>query len=31
LGIRNFDIMSRVYPQYVLFSKKYGKFNHWPS
>jgi cytokinin trans-hydroxylase len=28
LGIRNFDIMSRVYPQYVLFSKKYGKFNH---
>ncbi|KAH9561111.1 hypothetical protein CY35_05G002100 [Sphagnum magellanicum] len=24
LGIRNFDIMSRVYPQYVLFSKKYG-------
>jgi len=28
LGIRNFDIMSRVYPQYVLFSKKYGKSNH---
>ncbi|CAM6025816.1 unnamed protein product [Sphagnum balticum] len=24
LGIRDFDIMSRVYPQYVLFSKKYG-------
>ncbi len=31
LGIRNFDIMSQVYPQYVLFSKKYGKSNHWPS
>jgi hypothetical protein len=28
LGIRDFDIMSRVYPQYVLFSKKYGKSNH---
>jgi hypothetical protein len=28
LGIQNFDIMSRVYPQYVLFSKKYGKSNH---
>jgi len=27
LGIRNFDIMSRVHPQYVLFSKKYGKSN----
>jgi hypothetical protein len=27
LGIRDFNIMSRVYPQYVLFSKKYGKSN----
>jgi hypothetical protein len=30
LGIRNFDIMSRVHPQYILYSKKYGKSNHRP-
>jgi hypothetical protein len=30
LGIWNFDIMSQVHPQYILFSKKYGKSNHWP-
>jgi hypothetical protein len=30
VGIRNFDIMSRVHPQYILYSKKYGKSNHWP-